>query len=526
MAKVYGGRWQIIGQLGQGGQSEVFRVFDKSKEYEGEFALKRILNNGRLKRFEREVDAVGRLNHVNIIKILDHSLGENGSKGSDKHYLVMPIASGGDLGSLGRVKLYQGSVDSVVNVATQVAHALNTAHAAGIIHRDVKPQNILSTGEGHKIWLSDFGICHLNDESKITEIGEVVGPRCFIAPEIESGIEGNISAACDIYSLGKVIYYLFSGGILLPRESLYEQSHDGIFSGSEHSQLLLALLSKMVCLQPHRLQSIDQVLSELELLKDWENKASILPVSLQTLSSLQSLKINEANSSRIISQNQQARINEKERSKAVSNNFLEWMKENVEQFSKIIQSDGFDCKIAWALNCTIKKRDFNNGTSVYESIDGVKFSLVKSTQPAVMHILKLYICEPSGYYENLYKPSEGGIVEITERDPLLAFIPVYTKRENNLMGEPPSHFFSKPESIGKVIPRLDKFLVHGLPASGIAVRGKDYNDEYFKRFSSYFWSEHSIHSIFKASEWPTNTTTVNSIMDQVWQTFFDLVSSH
>lgn len=138
MAQAYGGRWQIIGgpELGHGGQSRVFRVKDTSAQCQGEFALKRVLNPHRHDRFWREIDAVKRLDHPNIIKLVDHSALDDMGGAPDRQFLVMPIAENGDLSK--RVALYKdNNIDSVLLVAKRLADALRAAHGAAVIHRDV-----------------------------------------------------------------------------------------------------------------------------------------------------------------------------------------------------------------------------------------------------------------------------------------------------------------------------------------------------------------------------------------------------
>jgi serine/threonine protein kinase len=138
MAKKYGGRWQIVdsGPLGSGGQGTVFRVTDLTMQHEGELALKRIPDTNRRERFRREVEAIKQLTHPNVIPLIDHSALDE-TDNPEKQFLVMPIAHGGDLDSLGRLKLYKGSIDGVLQVAKQLTDALAAAHAAKIVHRDV-----------------------------------------------------------------------------------------------------------------------------------------------------------------------------------------------------------------------------------------------------------------------------------------------------------------------------------------------------------------------------------------------------
>jgi serine/threonine protein kinase len=166
MAKqLYGGRWKILGNLGGGGQGDVFRVVDETGAAEGEFALKRLRDLSRLDRFRNEIEALKRLQHPRIIALIDHSdLSDEGPKA--RHFLVMPVATEGDAER--RLPLFTGNVESVVTVALEVAEALNAAHAVGVVHRDVKPGNILFPGQGLEIWLSDFGICHFEKPERDT----------------------------------------------------------------------------------------------------------------------------------------------------------------------------------------------------------------------------------------------------------------------------------------------------------------------------------------------------------------------
>ena len=115
-----------------------------------------------------------------------------------KHYIVMRMASAGDAER--RLALFAGSIENVIRVALQAAQALSAAHQANVIHRDMKPGNILFPDDGFDIWLSDFGICRLEKEARDTPPGVIMGPRRFAAQEIEAGNE-EVYLDVDIYSV-------------------------------------------------------------------------------------------------------------------------------------------------------------------------------------------------------------------------------------------------------------------------------------------------------------------------------------
>jgi serine/threonine protein kinase len=135
------------------------------------------------------------------------------------------------------------------------------------IHRDIKPENILFPGERHEIWVSDFGICLIQTrEERNTRDGEVVGPAVFMAPELERGGNLDVTPDADIYSLGKVIYYMITGGIRMPRERVHEEDYAAPFSAGGRLLRLKILLSQMICARPERINTMDEVIRRLDAL--------------------------------------------------------------------------------------------------------------------------------------------------------------------------------------------------------------------------------------------------------------------
>lgn len=202
------GRYHILEQHGEGGMAVVYKAFDT--RLEREVAIKIIRNEAFppeqleqvLKRFEREAKALARLSHPNIVKVLDY--GEH--KGAP--YLVLEYLPGGTLKDhMGRALPWQ----EAVHLLLPVARALAYAHQQGIIHRDVKPANILMT-RSDKPMLTDFGIAKIlqaEDGQTLTASGVGIGTPDYMAPE--QGMGGKIDARADVYALGTVFYELVTG---------------------------------------------------------------------------------------------------------------------------------------------------------------------------------------------------------------------------------------------------------------------------------------------------------------------------
>jgi eukaryotic-like serine/threonine-protein kinase len=194
------GRYRAISSLGAGGMGTVYRAED---EVLGRpVAIKVLHSHGdpaARERFLREARAFGAVPHANILAIYDA-----GTSG-EIPYLVMELAAGGSL----RDQLKAGPLDieTVRGIGIQISRALAAAHAAGILHRDVKPGNILAV-EGGRWKLADFGIARLPD-SQLTTAGQFLGSPSYAAPESLGA--GQFSPAADVYGLGVTLYEALTG---------------------------------------------------------------------------------------------------------------------------------------------------------------------------------------------------------------------------------------------------------------------------------------------------------------------------
>jgi WD40 repeat protein len=202
------GRYRLEGLLGRGGMGEVYRAVDTS---DGQVVAVKVLpaaaGHQHADRMRREAQVVASLAGPHIVELLD--------AGDDdgRVYLAMRLVDGADLRRL----LAGGRLDPAraVDILTQVAEALDTAHANGIVHRDVKPSNILLSEDG-TAYLTDFGIARPLDPevTKMTVTGGYVGSLDYIAPEQLRGLD--VTGTADVYSLTCVLYECLTGNVPFP----------------------------------------------------------------------------------------------------------------------------------------------------------------------------------------------------------------------------------------------------------------------------------------------------------------------
>ncbi|HET6507574.1 MAG TPA: protein kinase [Baekduia sp.] len=213
------GRYELGDRLGLGGMSTVLVAFDTRLErYVAIKLLAEHLADDAtfVTRFRREAMAAARLVHPNIVQVYDYGLDEP----SGRYYIVMERIVGPSgaqvLRDRGRLP-----IDEAVDWIAQACRGLEYAHRAGVVHRDVKPGNLLrSEGDG-TIKLADFGIAKTaSEESSITQVGSVLGTAAYLAPEQAAGEEAG--PAADLYGLGVVAYQLLAGRLPYEAASLTE----------------------------------------------------------------------------------------------------------------------------------------------------------------------------------------------------------------------------------------------------------------------------------------------------------------
>jgi serine/threonine protein kinase len=212
VAKLYGGRWRVVESADEGGQAHIFRVEDTKGEFPGYHALKRLKDVGRLDRFEREVEVTSGLNHPNILKVEDFDV-----TGKPPYY-VSEWCEGRSLED--SPQEFAGDITGTVELLLPIVDALQAAALLipPVVHRDVKPANILLRTDGTPV-LADFGICHVADGKLVTLSDRAMGSTNYVAPEMQAGQHGVVTSGADVYSLGKTLYWMLSGGHIFAREA-------------------------------------------------------------------------------------------------------------------------------------------------------------------------------------------------------------------------------------------------------------------------------------------------------------------
>jgi eukaryotic-like serine/threonine-protein kinase len=211
-------RYEIERRLGAGGMSTVFLATDSVLERA--VAVKLLAEHladdeDFVARFRREALAAARLQHPNIVQVFDSGQDPE----SHRHYIVMEYVEGPSAADLLR-EYRELDVEQTVAIVRDACHGLDYAHRAGVVHRDVKPGNLLLAEETGITKLADFGIAKAAEQTRITQVGSVLGTAAYLSPEQARGEEAG--PASDTYSLGVCAYQFLTGRLPHEYSSLTE----------------------------------------------------------------------------------------------------------------------------------------------------------------------------------------------------------------------------------------------------------------------------------------------------------------
>lgn len=256
MSKIYGSRWETVNSVGEGGQSHVFLVKDLNGEFSEHCILKRLKNFDRIERFKKEIQAGQELEHPNIAPILDYSLDPKPVYFVTKYYPGETLTKLAPLEPLHALAIF-----------TDICDTIAYAHEKGVVHRDLKPDNII-LDENEKPIILDFGICHfVDDDNRLTETMEQVGSRFYIAPELEGGRSANVPFAVDSYSLGKILYSLLYGQPFSRENYTGSNSLSELLKKPQLDYITQRILDKSVVDQPDKRSSVLELKKESETVR-------------------------------------------------------------------------------------------------------------------------------------------------------------------------------------------------------------------------------------------------------------------
>ena len=211
-------RYRVDRRLGAGGMSTVFLALDTVLERR--VAIKLLAEHlaedeAFVARFRREALAAARLQHPNVVQVFDSGRDPE----SGRHFIVMEYVDGPSCADLVRDHAAL-DVEEAARVVRDACHGLAYAHRGGVIHRDVKPGNLLIASESGTVKLADFGIAKAAEQTRITQVGSVLGTAAYLSPEQARGEEAG--PASDIYSLGVCAYQFLAGRLPHEYSSLTE----------------------------------------------------------------------------------------------------------------------------------------------------------------------------------------------------------------------------------------------------------------------------------------------------------------
>jgi eukaryotic-like serine/threonine-protein kinase len=217
LGTVIGGRYRLEAEIGRGGMSTVFRAFDTVLERPVAIKLMHreiASDSDQLERFRREARSVAQLNHPHVVTVIDAGEepadgGQPGSEDAGSPYIVLEYIDGRTLKEIIR---REGPLDvpQAIAYAIEIARALGAAHERQIVHRDVKPHNILLSEEGGAK-ITDFGIARTLTEEGLTMAGRVLGTTDYVSPEQALGQP--VTGQSDLYSLGVVLFEMLTGDV-------------------------------------------------------------------------------------------------------------------------------------------------------------------------------------------------------------------------------------------------------------------------------------------------------------------------
>jgi serine/threonine protein kinase len=277
------GPYLIVARIGSGGMGEVYKAYDESLE---RFVAIKVLppelarQEDFVRRFRAEATAVAKLAHPNIVPI--HAVG----KDAGNHFFVMQYVQGASLAQL-LAEHKRLSVDETLTIVEQALAGLAAAHKRGLIHRDIKPGNILLDQEHHRALVADFGLVKtIASGQSDTATGVIMGTVDYLSPE--QARSQNVDARSDLYSLGVMMYQMLAGRLPFDSDTAtgmifqhaYEQPPPLTTVAPDVPQRVAAMVARLMAKDAgHRYQTAEQVMADISEVRAGKPPSAAEPIS-------------------------------------------------------------------------------------------------------------------------------------------------------------------------------------------------------------------------------------------------------
>lgn len=266
------GKWERKESISEGGQGRIYIAKNTEENNSKDYVIKILKKDERKTKFEKEIKAGLDLEHSNIVKVIDHGF-------DNDFYLITDYYSKGDLS---KFNLSSYSLEDKLKFFQKICEAINYAHEKGVIHRDIKPDNIFIKDDFEPM-VGDFGLCYIEESERDTGTGEAIGSRYYMAPELADGKLDKINPLSDIYSLGKLLYFILTEKIFdrekhdLPEYDIVNYKEKINPNYDETLIIIKDLLKSTIVYEPkNRLNDVNQIINKindiclLEKINDYE----------------------------------------------------------------------------------------------------------------------------------------------------------------------------------------------------------------------------------------------------------------
>ncbi len=371
-----------------------------------------------------------------------------------------------------------------------------------------KPKYILFKNRSYDLWVAEFGLCHIPGTDRITKVGEVVGPARFTAPELETGGPLDVTPAADIYSLGKLIFYIYSGGVTIPREAINDSRYDDVFGSGERPRRLRLLLEQMICERLKRLQTMSEVIARLNAIADWERNALEVPLGGGGTAALATIRRRAREAVRREGQKSSEYEYRSRTITLVKDGFTAWSQGKLQGLAEHVGvPDEIKCGVGPLKMSDIWATEIGNGRC-YVALSGFEFRVVFAHENfSKVHRLQIRLCQNVSHVA-IYGYRSASPIDF-DGTLQCAIIPFYQQTapiETNIVVQ---GFLTKQQYVASIRGKIDQsFKLTSFPA---------------ERVMPAFHNEMSAHTVFDASDWITAAEASETGLKEAVELFLGVV---